>query len=234
MQRLDDEIGRYRVLQQELPKQLNELIDNVEQATSNLLAAETVRAEIGKKQRALDADIKTHQDHSKKYSTQLSEIKNNKEYKALNSEIAYLKTKISEVESALLELMEQDTEAKEQVAIAKAGLEQAELLKREKEGDLRHQIDSLETLIESVRAKRNDLARTLPVSLVKQYGNMIKNKQNQAVAYSREGSCGACGFVIRQQIRIELQVMRKMIFCENCGRILMNRFEETDTEAQEN
>lgn len=231
MQSLDNEIGRYRVLQQELPKQLNEIIESVEQATINLLEAETVRAEIAKKQRALDLEIKGHQDHSKKYATQLSEIKNNKEYKALNSEIAYLKTKISEVESAVLELMDQDVEAKEQVEKAKDELEKAELRKREKEGDLRHQIDSLETEIETVRAKRNDFARTLPVAVVKHYGTMIKNKSNQAVAYNRDGSCGACGFVIRQQMRIELQLMRKLSYCENCGRILMNRIEDEEAES---
>ncbi|GAB1467428.1 C4-type zinc ribbon domain-containing protein [Candidatus Cloacimonadota bacterium] len=231
MQTLDNEIGRYRVLQHELPKQLNEIIESVEQATINLLACETVRAEISKKQRALEADIKTHQEKGKKYATQLSEIKNNKEYKALNSEISYLKTKVSEIESQMLELMEEDNAAKDSVDAAKAELEKAEQRKRDKEGDLRHQIDGLETKIEEVRAARNDLARTLPVMVVKHYGNMIKNKSNQAVAYNRDGSCGVCGFVIRQQTRIELQLMRKLIFCENCGRILMNRFIVAEPEA---
>jgi len=171
------------------------------------------------------------QEQSKKYSAQLTEIKNNKEYKALNSEIAYIKDKISDNESSLLELMELENEIKEKIATAKSVLEKAEALKKEKESDLREQIASLDTKIEEVRTQRNDLARTLPVSLVKYYGNMIKHKQNQAVAYTREGSCGACGFVIRQQMRIELQLRRKIIYCENCGRILMNRFEDKTDDA---
>jgi len=35
MQKLDDQIGRYRILQQELPKQLSEIVDRVEQATAD-------------------------------------------------------------------------------------------------------------------------------------------------------------------------------------------------------
>ncbi|MDD4806854.1 MAG: hypothetical protein PHO35_08740, partial [Candidatus Cloacimonetes bacterium] len=112
MQLLDDAIGRFRVLQQELPKQLNELIDNVEQATADLLAGESTKQEINKKQRALENDVKTFQEQIRKYGAQLSEIKTNKEYKALNSEIAYLKDKISEIESQLLELMETENAAK--------------------------------------------------------------------------------------------------------------------------
>jgi hypothetical protein len=231
MQALDDQIGRYRILQKELPKQLNEIIESVEEATANLLAVETERAEINKKQRSVEMEIKQMQEQSKKYSAQLTEIKNNKEYKALNSEIAYIKDKISDNESSLLELMELENEIKEKIATAKSVLEKAEALKKEKESDLREQIASLDTKIEEVRTQRNDLARTLPVSLVKYYGNMIKHKQNQAVAYTREGSCGACGFVIRQQMRIELQLRRKIIYCENCGRILMNRFEDKTDDA---
>lgn len=226
MQILDDQIGRLRILQEELPKQLNSLIEGVEQATADLLAAETERAELNKKQRTLEGDIKTHQDHCRKYGTQLSEIKTNKEYKALNSEISYLKDKISDIESQLLELMDTENEFKEQIAGLKKALELAESKKREKEGDLKAQIASLESKIEETRAERNKLAVTLPTSLIKQYGNMIKHKNNQAVAYNRDGSCGGCGFVIRQQMRIELQLRKKIVFCENCGRILLNRFEE--------
>lgn len=226
MQILDDQIGRLRILQEELPKQLNSLIEGVEQATADLLAAETERAELNKKQRTLEGDIKTHQDQCRKYGTQLSEIKTNKEYKALNSEIAYLKDKISDIESQLLELMDTENEFKEQIAGLKKALELAESKKREKEGDLKAQIASLESKIEETRAERNKLAVTLPTSLIKQYGNMIKHKNNQAVAYNRDGSCGGCGFVIRQQMRIELQLRKKIVFCENCGRILLNRLEE--------
>ncbi|MBP8705766.1 MAG: hypothetical protein KBI19_07265, partial [Candidatus Cloacimonas sp.] len=172
MQTLDDEIGRYRVLQKELPKQLNEIIESVEQATAILLEVETQRAEINKKQRTLEMDIKQLQEQHKKYTNQLAEIKNNKEYKALNSEIAYIKDKISDLESNLLELMDQENEIKEKIASAKAELEKAETRKKEKETDLREQIASLETKIEDVRNKRNDLARTLPVPVVKHYGNM--------------------------------------------------------------
>lgn len=226
MQLLDDQIGKLKLLQAELPKQLNSILEQVEQATANLLVTETERAELGKKQRALELEIKGHQEQIKKYATQLTDIKTNKEYKALNSEIAYLKEKISALESTELELMDQDTVYKSKVETDKQALATAEALQKEKEGDLRAQIGDLEGEVEKLRADRNELARTLPTQLIKQYGGMIKNKGNQAVAYNREGSCGGCGFNIRPQIRIELQLRKKIHFCENCGRILMDRFDD--------
>jgi uncharacterized protein len=232
MQELDDKIGQYRVLQHELPKQLNEINERVEQATVDLLSGETEKAEINKQQRTIESDIKTYQEQIKKYAGQLSEIKTNKEYKALNSEISYLKDKISEIESQLLLLMDSENEVKTRIEAYKAALAKAEANKKAKEGDLKAQISSLEEKIESTRAERNKLAVTLPVPLIKRYGNLIKNKDNQAVAYSRDGSCGGCGFVIRQQMRIELQQRKKIVYCENCGRILLlSHIESTEDQA---
>ena len=233
MQKLDDQIGRYRILQLELPKQLSEIVDRVEQATATLLAVETEKAELNKKQRAMEGDIKQHGDQARKYATQLSEIKTNKEYKALNSEIAYLKEKISELESQEIELMDLETEIKVRVDEAKKELAAAEKAKRDQEGELRAQIDSLETKIEETRAQRNKLAATLPNQIIKQYGNMIKNKNNVAVAWNKDGSCGACGFVIRPQIRIELQLFKRLIPCENCGRILIDSSLENQGNEEE-
>lgn len=225
MQKLDDQIGSLRVLQQELPKQLAGIIDRVDQATANLLAVEGERNELGKKQRSLEGDIKTANEQIRKYGNQLSEIKTNKEYKALNSEIAYLKEKISELESQELELMDQDTGIKARVDEAKKELAAAEEEKRLKEKELRDKIAGLETQIEDTRANRNQIASSLPHSLIRQYGMMIKNKNNLAVVYNRNGACGGCGFVIRPQIRIELQLRKKIILCESCGRILLEPFE---------
>ena len=224
MQKLDDQIGALRLLQQQLPQELNDIIERVDAATANLLGSETERAETEKKQRALEGEIKQNQATIKKYATQLSDIKTNKEYKALNSEIAYLKDKISELESQELELMEEENMAKQKVEQDKKDLAAAEMTKREREGDLREMIESLDAEIDKLRAERTQLAQTLPQNLVRQYANMIKNKGNCAVVYERNGACGGCGFVIRPQIRIALDRRKKINFCESCGRILMEEF----------
>ena len=226
MQALDDQIGSLRVLQQELPQELGEIIAHVDQAAASLQASENEHAEISRRQRALESDIKQFGEQIKKYGAQLSEIKTNKEYKALNSEIAYLKDKISELETQELALMDEDAECRKRVQRDKAELDEAEQAKRAREGELRKKIDSLEEEIERIRAERSKLAHTLPPNIVRQYANMIKNKNNCAVVYATNGACGGCGFVIRPQIRIELEQRHKINFCESCGRILIERFSD--------
>ena len=226
MQKLDDEIGRCKELQDVLPAQLNNLIGDVESAQAKVFQTETARAAIQKKQKDLEADIKHNVDLSRKYGGQLADIKTNKEYKALNGEIANLQQKNSEIELQMIDLMETDSEMKKQLAIDNEALKIAEGRKAEKESDLRAQIDELESKIETVRNQRNELARQLPLQLVKQYGNLIKFKHNKAVAYNLNGACDGCGFIIRPQIRIDLDLRKKIIICESCGRILLERFND--------
>ncbi|MFO7659709.1 MAG: C4-type zinc ribbon domain-containing protein [Candidatus Cloacimonadaceae bacterium] len=226
MQKLDDEIGRCRELQKVLPKQLHTLIQDVESASAKVQETKTVKEGIVKRQHELENEVKHNNELKLKYGNQLADIKTNKEYKALNSELASLTQKNSDIESALIELMETETEISKQLAACQNELKAAEKSKAEKEDDLRQQIGELDGKIEELRKKRTELALTLHAdSLVKQYGNLIKNKSNQAVAYNQNGACSGCGFVIRPQIRIELELRKKIHNCENCGRILMNRFD---------
>ncbi len=237
MQKFDDEIGRCRDLQQILPQQLNTLIQDVEAATAKVNETNNVKTGILKKQNELENDIKHNNELIHKYGTQLADIKTNKEYKALNGEIANLKQKNNDIESLLLELMETETEMKKQLVSNQSELAAAEKRKSEKEDDLRQQISKLDGKIEELRNQRNELARTLPIALVKQYGTLIKNKNNVAVAINLNGACGGCGFIIRPQIRIELELMKKIHSCENCGRILMQKIavmEETEEEETSN
>lgn len=233
MQKLDDEIGRCRELQKILPQQLNTLIQDVEAATAKVNETTNVKNGILKKQNELETDIKHNNELAHKYGTQLADIKTNKEYKALNGEIANLKQKNNDIESLLLELMETETEIKKQMVENQKELTAAEKRKSDKEDDLRQQISKLEGKIEELRNQRNELARTLPITLVKQYGHLIKNKNNIAVAYNNNGACGGCGFMIRPQVRIELDLLKKMHSCENCGRILMNKIEVIVAEEEE-
>ncbi|MCB5234190.1 MAG: C4-type zinc ribbon domain-containing protein [Candidatus Cloacimonetes bacterium] len=222
MQSFDDKIGQFRDIQKELPKQLLEIEEKTVQATADLLAGEKEKAELNAEQSALESNIKAAQSLITKYSNQLTDTKTNKEYKALNSEMTHQKEKIQKFESQMLELMDKENGIKEKVASLKAVHDEIDGEKRKMEAEIKAQNDELEAKIEELRSERNKLAVTLPNTLIKRYGGLIKNKDNLAVTYNQNGSCSGCGFVIRQQMRIELQLKKKLVYCENCGRIILD------------
>jgi hypothetical protein len=234
MQKFDDEIGRCRELQKVLPKQLHTLIQDVEQASAKVQETQNVKDGILKRQKDMEGEIKHNNELKLKYGNQLADIKTNKEYKALNAEISNLTQKNSDIESSLIELMETEAEISRQLTAYNAELKAAEKRKSDKEDDLRQQIDALDGKIEELRKQRTQLALGLKNdALVKQYGTLIKNKNNQAVAFNHNGACSGCGFIIRPQIRIELEQRKKIHNCESCGRLLMNKFQNGELNPQE-
>lgn len=226
MQAYDDRIGEKEELKILLPQQLHDLIAHVETAESKVNELLKAQEEKIRQQKQTEIDIKTNMDLMRKYQAQLAEIKTNKEYKALNGEVASLGAKNSEFETHILTLMEEEGAIRKDLKIAQDELQTAKKELADREGELRRQIEEVEKMITDYKEKRNNLGRNLPIALGKRYILLIKNKNRKAVVYNNNGTCSGCGFRIRPQLVLELEKKSQMIACENCGRILVHSLTE--------
>jgi len=227
MQKLDDQISELEFLKVQKPRQLDHLRTEVKKAEHHLTTLEKKLETNTLAQKAKETEIKTNTDQKRKYENQLDGIKNNKEYKALNSQIVVLGEKNKNIETEILDFMEEAEEIKKQ---------QAEAIKQKKKADanlladediLNKEILKIDTDIERLKENRAELAKQLPIAIVKKYIQLIKNKNKKAIVFCTSGNaCSGCGFHIRPQILIELNTPDKIIYCENCGRILVRSMEE--------
>lgn len=223
MQKCDDKISDKEHLKDELPKQLQSLI--AEEAEAKIAVVETMEeiSQVLIQQKDKELVIKQNKDKAARYEEQLATIKTNKEYKALNSEIALLSSQNSELESDIISLMEQENQLK----AVKAEREKVQKEKTAnlvaKEDVLKREIAGLDGEIDKLKAKRNAIAVDLPRQIIKQYKILIINRNRKAVAFEKDGSCSACGFKVRPQVIIELEKENKTLFCENCSRFLVRK-----------
>ncbi|MCK9330719.1 MAG: C4-type zinc ribbon domain-containing protein [Candidatus Cloacimonetes bacterium] len=222
MQKIDDKISEREVLKNKLPNQLNELKNNVAKAEKNLNTIKESILNIQKKQKEKEAEIKANNDMILKYEHQLEGIKNNKEYKALNSQISLLNEKNKQVENQILSIMEEENEASKQQEEAIKLKKNADENLKANESILKKEIDKVDQEITELKDSRTELAKQLPMNLVKKYVQLIKNKNRKAIVFNNNDACSGCGFHIRPQILIELKTCHKIIYCENCGRILVH------------
>ncbi len=223
MQKYDDRIAEKETLKSELPKQLKSLIE--EEAEAKAAVAETIE-DINKLvilQKDKEIEIKQNKEKAAKYEEQLASIKTNKEYKALNSEIALLASLNSELESEIISLMEQENQLKQIKVEREKVLQEKQKNLSDQEDVLKDQIAGLDGEIEKFKKERNSLAIDLPKNMIKQYKILIINRNRKAVAFEQEGACSACGFKIRPQLIIELEKQDKILFCENCNRFLVRK-----------
>jgi len=221
MQRYDDQIVEKEGQKVTLPKQLSDLVQAVESAKAAVTQNLTEQEELVKRIKQIELDIKSNGELIKKYSSQLAEVKNNKEYKALNSEVTNLKAKNSDYDSESLKIMDAETELKAKKGELDAALKVAEEKLSMEEGKLRSQIDALDQEISTLREKRNEHGKTLPIALMKRYKLLIQNKDHKAVVFNKQGACSGCGFKIRPQQELELKQQHKLVVCESCGRMLI-------------
>jgi predicted nucleic acid-binding Zn-ribbon protein len=92
-------------------------------------------------------------------------------------------------------------------------------------GVFKKEIEKVNEEIDRLKENRTEYAKQLPMPLVKKYVQLIKNKNHKAVVFNSNNACSGCGFHIRPQILIELNDPNKIIYCENCGRILVRTLE---------
>ncbi|MBP7564220.1 MAG: hypothetical protein KA886_10580 [Candidatus Cloacimonetes bacterium] len=220
MQQIDDIIGQKDIIKNALPNQLSDLIHQVEVTESDMAKVmKDLEANL-KKQKDKELEIKTNKDNIKKYEHQLDGIKNNKEYKALNSQISALKDKTGNFESELISIMDEESVIKEKKKVAETNRDLAKKALTNNEDKLKEEIVKVENDIAELKARRNSIAQQIPMSMVKKYAQLIKNKNRKAVVFCNGSSCGGCGFHIRPQLLIDIRQNDKINYCENCGRIL--------------
>ncbi len=223
MQQCDDKIADKENLKSELPKQLQSLIE--EEQIAQTAVAETTEEinQVVIAQKDKEIMIKQNKEKAQKYEEQLATIKTNKEYKALNSEIALLSSLNSELESEILAFMERENELKAIKAEREKVLKEKHKNLTDQEDILKKEIDGLDSEIEKMKKERNSLAIDLPKNMIKQYKILIINRNRKAVSFEQEGACSACGFKVRPQLIIELEKQDKILFCENCNRFLVRK-----------
>ncbi|MCK4311471.1 MAG: hypothetical protein KAW88_01915 [Candidatus Cloacimonetes bacterium] len=226
MQKCDDIITGKSILTKTLPQELNSLIQNLEESNKKLAQTENKLEENLKFQKLKELDIKSNKEKIEKYKNQLLMIKTNKEYKALNSEISHLETKNSEIDDDLIVLMEEESNIRLQLEADKKVQKDAEDELKANEEKLKKRIEEVEKEIAEIRNKRNLLAEGLPRQLIRRYAALIKNKGRKAVVFNENDACSGCGYQIRPQLVIEINEGKKILNCENCGRMLVPKLIE--------
>lgn len=223
LQKIDSKIDEIQTLKGELPMEVKDLEDEIAglQTRVNNIDAEinTINAFIETKTQAKkDAEALI-----KKYEKQQDNVKNNREFEAINKEMEMqeLEVRLNEkhIKDATFDLRDRTnarlkTEEKikmveESLAIKRAELEKItidtdkeEKVLAEKSGEAKQKVDPrLLTAYERIRTSyRNGLA-VVPIL---------------------RDSCGGCFNVIPPQRQSEIRQHKKIIVCEHCGRILVD------------
>ncbi len=223
LQIIDTQISKLQAIRGELPNEVADLEDDI-------AGMETRLANMANDIKAIEDSISQNKTRiidakalAKKYEKQLEGVKNNREYDALNKEIE-IQGLEQQAADKRIKNANMDAEQKKN-SIAALDLE---LVGRKQ--DLKNKKGELESIIadtekeEALLNKDRDKAVVVADDrLVTSYNRIRTSMKNgMGVAVIMRESCGGCFAGIPPQRQADIKLRKKIIVCENCGRVLVD------------
>jgi uncharacterized protein len=223
LQKVDSKLDEIKILKGELPMEVADLEDEIQGLHARQLRIEEeingITEFIEQKKEA----IKTAEAMVKKYEKDSENVKNNREFEAINKEI-----EMQQLEVKLCEKHIKD--ANEEIAEKAGALEKAKKAIASKEGVLSSKKAELEKIIATTEKEEKQYNKSAEEArshvderLLASYEKIRHNYRNGlAVVPVERDACGGCFYSIPPQKQSEIKQRKKVMVCENCGRILVD------------
>ncbi|HQW91957.1 MAG TPA: C4-type zinc ribbon domain-containing protein [Ferruginibacter sp.] len=223
LQKVDCKLDEIQVLKGELPMEVKDLEDEIE----GLHARQTrVEEEINGIQEFIaqkKEGIKDAEALVKKYEKQSDNVKNNREFEAINKEIEMQTLEIKLCEKHIKDATEEIAEKARQLELAKKAVANKEGHLVGKKGELEKIISETEKEEKHYNKDAENARKHADERLLTSYDRIRKNYRNGlAVVAVERDSCGGCFHAIPPQKQSEIKLRKKIMVCENCGRILVD------------
>ncbi|MCS6916825.1 MAG: C4-type zinc ribbon domain-containing protein [Chitinophagales bacterium] len=223
LQLIDSKLDQLQVLKGELPMEVKDLEDELAglrlRIEKNEEEIRQIEAAIANRRNS----IKESEALIKKYQKQQSNVKNNREYEALNKEIELQRLEIQLHEKKIREASEQQEHLKSLETAIKKTIKEKEKHLAAKQEELEHILAETEEEEKVLRKKSAEQSAKLEARLLQAYQRIRKTYRNGlAVVTVNRDACGGCFNAIPPQTQLEVRQRKKIIICEHCGRVLVD------------
>jgi predicted nucleic acid-binding Zn-ribbon protein len=223
LQQVDSAIDRIRILQGELPLEVSDLEDEVEGLLTRMKNLEGDLKDFEEQITVRKNAIKESQELIRKYESQQSKVRNNREFDSLNKELEYQTLEIQLSEKRIKEFKNQITDKTAALEVAKKEYEERKKDLDHKKAELKEIVADTEKEEKALIKKSSDASLNIEVRLLNAYNRIRSNSRNglAVVTVSRD-ACGGCFNKIPPQTQMDIRAHKKIIVCEHCGRILVD------------
>ncbi len=224
LQQNDSKIDRIKIVRGELPLEVEDLEDDVaglETRIDNYIQEiEQLEKQVADKHQA----IKESQVLIKRYEEQQNNVRNNREYDALTKEVEFQSLEIQLAEKRIREFTAQLTMSREEIENAQHELSDRRNDLEAKRSELTDIVAETELEERELNNKSEQQQRLIEERLLIAYKRIRKNARNGlAVVPVERDACGGCFSYIPPQRQLDIKLHKKIIVCEFCGRILVDK-----------
>jgi predicted nucleic acid-binding Zn-ribbon protein len=222
LQKVESKLDAIAILKGELPIEVRDLEDEIQ----GLHSRETrIEEEINGINEFIEQKKQTIVQSSeliKKYEKQSDNVKNNREYEAINKELEMQTLEVKLAERHIKDASEEITDKARALDIVKKNIANKEANLKVKKSELDKIIAETEKEEKEFSALSDKARASVDPRLLSSFDRIRKNFRNGlAVVPVVRDACGGCFNAIPPQRQSEIRQHKKIIVCENCGRVLV-------------
>ncbi len=223
VQKIESKLDELKVLKGELPIEVADLEDEIQGLHSRHTRIEEEINGINEFIEQKKEAIKESQALLKKYEKQSSDVKNNREYEAINKEVEDQELNVKLFQKHIKDATDEISEKILLLDKAKKALSAKEGVLNGKKGELEKIVATTEKEEKHFNKLALEAKEEVDGRLLTSYVKIRNSYRNGlAVVQLERDACGGCFNAIPPQKQSEIKQHKKIMVCENCGRILVD------------
>ena len=223
LQKVMTKIDEIKILRGDLPLEVQDLEDEISGLKTRL---ERYNSEIKEREKQISENknaIAEAKIRINKKTEQQGQVVNNREYEILSKEIENLSLDIQIHEKVINDSNYEVEHRKEETAALDEQIKEKNIDLKLKKEELNQIIVETKKEEEDLREKAKNLENNIDARLLSAFKRIRKNARNGlAVVPVERNSCSGCFSKIPPQRQLDVRQRKKIIVCENCGRVLID------------
>ncbi|MCU0328487.1 MAG: C4-type zinc ribbon domain-containing protein [Chitinophagales bacterium] len=221
IQKVHSQIDSINFIKGELPIEVQDAEDYIEGMKTRLtnfeLEIDTFDEKITERQKIKD-DMKSL---IVKLEKQQNSVKNNREFESISKEIEISNLDIELSDKKIKEFTEKKNNLILQIEELKAKIDESSQKLEVKKIELKKIEEETDKELQDLELEVTKLSATVDENLFASYQKIRKSYRNGlAIVSVDRDSCGGCFSKVPPQRQLEVKLRKKIMICENCGRIL--------------
>jgi len=211
----------------DMEKELKDIPARKEREQSRLEAHKKELAQAEQQLKAAQAEVKkieieveSHREKTRKLRQQQFEIKTNKEFKAIETEIATVQGEIAKTEEVELLLMLDVEAARAEVETKRKALAQEDATVNNDVEAWAERASRIQQELEGIRGKRQAAAVGIDPEWLANYERIFRRRDRALVPLEEGGVCGGCHMQMPPYVIHDARKRTSIVTCGFCGRMV--------------
>ncbi len=224
LQRVDTHISELGREREGFPGRLSSLEQTIQKAQDAVDAVARKIDVAAQEKKALESSIADAKSHLDKSQELLNNIKTNREYDAVHSQIENFKSVVTNGDSRLKKFDAESQQLQSSIDEVRAQLEKTKQENGTQIEQIKASLETINASIAQAMEERKKVVASIPKQLLRTYDYILKRRKNgQVLSYvnGEDRTCSVCFKILETQLVNEIRKSDKIIVCQNCGSIFV-------------